>query len=63
MRFIETDAEDRIKKGAVLDYFATPDYGGKDPSTDPPDGVTVAIDEVWPNNAKSVNNHYIDNTR
>lgn len=62
MRSIEDQVNKELKKGAVLDYKATPDFSGKQWDSEPPVAVDVEVDEVWPNPEKNVLSKNVNNT-
>jgi hypothetical protein len=59
---IETEVRSEIAKGTVVNYSATPNYGSKNWSTDPPDSITVSVDEVWPNPKSGIYYKDVSNT-
>ena len=62
MRSIEKDVNKEIQKGTVFNYKVIPDYNGKNWKKDPPNGMTVTADEVWPNSQTGVFSKYVSNT-
>ena len=62
MRSIEKDVNKEIQKGTVFNYKVIPDYNGKNWKKDPPNGMTVTADEVWPNSQTGVFSKCVSNT-